>query len=132
MTISDPIADMLTRVRNALMTKHETVLIPASNTKIAIARVLKEEGFIQDYEVFRDTPQRTIKVYLRYTDNKEPVLAGLRRTSKPGLRQYAGKGKIPIVRGGLGIAILSTSQGVMAGNQARKKGLGGEVLCYVW
>lgn len=132
MSVSDPIADMLTRIRNANLVRHEVTLVPASRTKIALARVLKDEGFIQDYEVLRDSPQRTIKVHLRYTGKKEPVLTGLRRVSKPGLRVYAGREEVPPVYGGLGIAILSTSQGVMTGHQAWRKGVGGEVLCYVW
>jgi small subunit ribosomal protein S8 len=133
MSLSDPIADMLTRIRNAVTARHEFVLVPASRIKISIAKVLKEEGFIRDYEVLKgDTPQRVIKVYLISTGKKQPVLNGLKRVSKPGLRVYCQKGETPRVYGGLGIAILSTSQGVMTGEQAWKKGLGGEVLCYVW
>jgi small subunit ribosomal protein S8 len=133
MSFTDPIADMLTRIRNAIVSRHESVLVPASRTKISIAKVLKEEGFIKDYEVLKgNTPQRVIKVHLSYTGKKQPVLNGLQRVSKPGLRVYCPKGEIPRVFGGLGIAILSTSQGVMTGQQAWKKGLGGEVLCYVW
>jgi len=133
MSLSDPIADMLTRIRNAVTARHEFVLVPASRIKISIAKVLKEEGFIRDYEVLKgDTPQRVVKVYLVGAGKKQPVLNGLQRVSKPGLRVYCQKGEIPRVYGGLGIAILSTSQGVMTGQQAWKKGLGGEVLCYVW
>lgn len=133
MTLTDPIADMLTRIRNSIMSRHDYVLIPASRTKISIAKVLKEEGFIKDYEVLKGTtPQRVIKIYLAYTGKKQPVITGLQRVSKPGLRVYCQKGEIPRVYGGLGIAILSTSKGVMTGQQAWKKGLGGEVLCYVW
>lgn len=132
MTTTDPIADMLTRIRNALGSKHDFVLVPASKIKIAIAKILKEEGFISDYEVLRDSPQRTIKVYLRYAAKKQPILDGLQRVSKPGLRVYVQKGEIPRVYGGLGVAILSTPQGVMTGQQAWRRRIGGEVLCYVW
>jgi small subunit ribosomal protein S8 len=132
MTVTDPIADMLTRIRNAIMARHDSVLVPASRTKIAIVKVLKEEGFIKDYEVLRDSPQRTIRVHLSYLDKKEPVLTGIKRVSRPGLRVYVRKGEIPRVYGGLGIAILSTPRGVMTGKDAWKQGVGGEVLCYVW
>lgn len=132
MTVSDPIADMLTRIRNANTARHDSVLIPASKLKIAIAGILKEESFIKDFEVLRDSPQRTLKVHLGYTGRKEPVLFGLQRVSKPGLRVYVQKREIPRVYGGLGIAILSTPQGVMTGQQAWRRSVGGEVLCYVW
>ena len=132
MTTTDPIADMLTRIRNAVAVKHDFVFIPASKIKIAIAKILKDEGFILDYEVLKDSPQRTIKVYLKYVARKQPVLAGLRRVSKPGLRVYVQKSEIPRVYGGLGVAILSTPQGVITGQQAWRRRVGGEVLCYVW
>lgn len=133
MSLTDPIADMLTRIRNAIISRHESVLVPASRIKISIAKVFKEEGFIKDYEVLKgNTPQRVIKIHLNYTDKKQPALSGLLRVSKPGLRVYCQKGEIPRVHGGLGIAVLSTPQGVMTGQQAWKKGMGGEVLCYVW
>ncbi len=133
MSLSDPIADMLTRVRNAIMARHEFVLVPASRIKISIAKVLKEEGFIKDYEVLKgNTPQRVVKIHLAYTDRKQSMLNGLQRVSKPSFRVYGRKGEVPRIYGGLGIAILSTSQGVLTGQQAWKKGLGGEVLCYVW
>ena len=133
MSVTDTIADMLTRIRNVNMNGSDFALVPSSNTKIAIAKVLKEEGFIKDYEILKgETPQRVIKVHLKYTEDKEPVLKGLKRVSKPGLRVYVGKGEIPRVYGGMGIAILSTTQGVMPGKEAWKKGLGGEVLCYIW
>ena len=132
MTISDPIADMLTRIRNAIMARHDSVLIPASRMKLAIARILKEEGFINDYEVLKDKPQRVIKIYLKYDDKNQPVLSGLERVSKPGLRVHVERKEIPRVYGGLGIAIVSTSQGVMTGQQAWRRGIGGELLCYVW
>ena len=129
----DVIADMLTRIRNANMVGADSVLIPSSKIKIAIAKVLKDEGFIRDYEILRgNTPQRVIKVHLKYTAKREPILKGLRRVSKPGLRVYAKKGEIPRVYGGLGVAILSTAQGIMTGKEAWRKGIGGEVLCYVW
>ena len=132
MTISDPIADMLTRIRNAVMVKHDSVLIPASKMKLAIARILKEEGFINDYEVLRGKPHRVIKIHLKYSDKKQSVLSRLERVSKPGLRVYVGWKEIPRVCGGLGIAIVSTSKGVMTGQQAWRQGIGGELLCYVW
>ncbi len=133
MSLSDPIADMLTRIRNAITARHENVQVPASRIKISIAKVLKEEGFIRDYEVLKgNTPQRMIKIHFAYTDKKQSMLNGLQRVSKPGLRVYSGKGEIPRIYGGLGIAILSTPQGILTGQQAWKKGLGGEVLCYVW
>ncbi|HEY33475.1 MAG TPA: 30S ribosomal protein S8 [Dehalococcoidia bacterium] len=132
MTVTDPIADMLTRVRNAVMVRHDSVLIPSSKMKLAIASILKDEGFISDYEVVRDKTQRVIKVHLKYRDRNEPVISGLERVSKPGLRVYVQKKEIPRVYGGLGIAILSTPEGVMTGQQAWRRGVGGELLCYIW
>ena len=132
MTVSDPIADMLTRIRNAIMVRHDFVLIPASRTKLSIARILKEEGFVNDYEVLRGKPHRIIKIYLKYSDNNQPALSGLERVSKPGLRVYAQHQEIPQVYGGLGIAIVSTPKGVMTGHQAWHRRLGGELLCYIW
>lgn len=133
MSSTDPIADMLTRIRNAIMARHDSVLIPASKTKISIANILKEEGFITDYEVVKgNTPQRVIKIQLKYTGKKEPILTGLKRVSKPGLRVYVSKGEVPRIYEGLGITILSTPSGVMTGRQAWRKGVGGEVLCYIW
>ena len=131
MTISDPIADMLTRIRNAIMARHDFVPVPASRMKLAITRILKEEGFVGEYEVLRGKPQRVIKLYLKY-DKNQPILSGLERVSKPGLRVYVGQKEIPRVYGGLGIAIISTSNGVMTGKQAWRQGIGGELLCYVW
>jgi small subunit ribosomal protein S8 len=128
---TDPIADMLTRIRNAVMTGHEAVLVPASRTKLSIAKILRDEGFIQDYESLKGKPQTMIRIHLKYVDTR-PALVGLERVSKPGLRVYVGMGEIPRVYGGLGIAILSTSKGVMTGQEAWRKRLGGEVLCYVW
>jgi len=123
---------MLTRIRNAIMARHDSVLIPASRIKLGIARIIKEEGFINDYEVLRGKPHRVIKVSLRYGDKNQPVLSGLERVSKPGLRVHVQQKEIPRVYGGLGIAILSTSKGVMTGQQAWRQGIGGELLCYVW
>ncbi|MBO8129563.1 MAG: 30S ribosomal protein S8 [Peptococcaceae bacterium] len=130
--LTDPIADFLTRIRNANMVYHETTEIPASNTKKAIARLLKEEGYIKDYEVVDDGKQGILRIYLKYGDNKERVITGLKRISKPGLRVYAKKDEVPRVLGGLGIAILSTSRGIITDREARKLGVGGEVLCYIW
>ncbi len=132
MSVSDPIADMLTRIRNAIMARHDSVLVPSSRMKLAIARILKKEGFVADYEVLRGKPHRIIKLHLKYDDNNQPILSGLERVSKPGLRVYVEQKEIPRVYGGLGIAILSTSNGVMTGKQAWQRGIGGELLCYVW
>lgn len=132
MTVSDPIADMLNRVRNAIMAKHDYVLVPASRIKLSIARILKEEGFIHDCEVVRGKAHRVIKIHLKYNNNKRPVISGLERVSKPGLRVYVQQKEIPRVYGGLGIAIVSTSKGVKTGQQAWRQGIGGELLCYVW
>ena len=132
MTVSDPIADMLTRIRNAIMARHDCVLVPASRMKLSITRILKEEGFINDYEVLKGKPHRVIKIYLKYSDNNQSVLSGLERVSKPGLRVYMQQKEIPRVYGGLGIAIVSTSKGVKTGQQAWRLGVGGELLCYVW
>jgi len=114
------------------MVRHNSVLIPASRIKLSIARILKEENFISDYEVLRGKPHRVIKIYLKYSDKNQPVLFGLERVSKPGLRVYVQRTEIPRVYGGLGIAIISTGKGVMRGHQARRQGVGGELLCYVW
>ncbi len=132
MPISDTIADMLTRIRNSIMARHDFVLIPTSRMKLSIAKILKEEGFISDYEVLKGKNQRVIKIYLKYYANNQPVLSGLERVSKPGLRVYVQRSEIPRVYGGLGIAILSTPEGVMTGHQAWRKEIGGELLCYVW
>lgn len=132
MVMTDPIADFLTRIRNANMVMHEKVEIPASKTKQTLAEILKREGFVKDYEYIEDGKQGVIRVYLKYGSNKEKVITGMKRISKPGLRVYCKKDEIPRVLGGLGIAIISTSQGIITDKEARKTGLGGEVICYVW
>ncbi len=131
MVVTDPIADFLTRIRNANMVYTEKVEIPASNTKMALANILKEEGFIKDVEYIEDGKQGVVRVFLKYA-GKERVITGLKRISRPGLRVYAKKDELPKVLGGLGIAIISTPSGLMTDKNARKAGLGGEVLCYVW
>ena len=132
MQITDPIADLLTRIRNANSAKHETVEIPASNTKKAICQILLDEGYIKDMKVEENNHQGTIVVTLKYGEKKTRVIQGLKRISKPGLRIYAGASELPRVMKGLGIAIVSTSKGVMTDKQARKAGVGGEVLAFVW
>ena len=132
MTMSDPIADMLTRIRNAVSAKHDSVQMPSSKIKVAIAKVLKEEGFVRDFQVSAEGPRSMLKIDLSYTGRKEPVLSGIKRVSKPGLRVYVQKREIPRVLGGLGVAILSTPEGVMTGQLARQRSVGGEILCYVW
>ncbi|CCO07812.1 30S ribosomal protein S8 [Desulforamulus hydrothermalis] len=132
MVMTDPIADFLTRIRNANTVYHDKVEAPASNVKKAIAEILKQEGYIKDYETIDDGKQGVIRIYLKYGSNKQRVISGLKRISKPGLRVYAKKDQIPKVLGGLGIAIVSTSKGIMTDKQARQAGLGGEVVCYVW
>ena len=132
MMVTDPIADMLTRIRNANMVRQEFVLVPWSKVKLAITKVLKEESFIDNYEVLKGKPGRVIRLHLRYFDGSQPAISGLKRVSKPGLRVYVGKSDIPRVYGGVGIAILSTSKGIMTGQRAWKQRLGGELLCYVW
>jgi len=130
--ITDPIADMLTRIRNANTASHEVVNVPASRMKQAVAQILKDEGFITDFERVNEGPQGTIKIKLKYGPNKEKVITGLRRISRPGLRVYTNKTEIPRVLGGLGLVIMSTSRGIMSGKRAKKEGCGGEVLAYVW
>ncbi|MEE8413615.1 MAG: 30S ribosomal protein S8 [Dehalococcoidales bacterium] len=131
MTVSDPVADMLTRIRNAVMVRHDSVLIPASRMKLAIAKILKDEGFIRDFEVLKGKPHREMRVHLKYSDENQPILSGLERISKPGLRVYVGRTEIPRIAAGMGITILSTSKGVMTGQQAWRQGIGGEMLCYI-
>lgn len=132
MQITDVVADMLTRIRNANSAKHETVEIPASNLKKAIAQILLDEGYIKAFEIIEDGKQGTIKVTLKYGENKQRIIQGLRRVSKPGLRIYAASQDLPKVKNGLGIAIISTSKGIMTDKAARKQNIGGEVLAFVW
>jgi small subunit ribosomal protein S8 len=132
MNVTDPIADMLTRVRNASLARHREVVLPGSRVKTEIARILVEEGFIASFENRVDDGHDHLVLILKYVEGKTPVVTGLKRISKPGLRVYARKTEIPRVLGGLGVAILSTSHGIMTGQQARKLNLGGEVICYVW
>ena len=132
MSMTDPIADMLTRIRNAVSAKHDNVLMPSSKIKVAIAKVLKEEGFIRDFNTSAEGPRTMLKIELSYTGRKEAVLSGIKRVSKPGLRVYVQKREIPRVYGGLGINILSTSRGLMTGRSAAREGVGGEILCNVW
>ena len=158
MNTTDPIADMLTRIRNGMMARHDQVVMPASNLKMELARILKEEGYIKDYEIVREKPKapdrrpmnraqaqqggerperkepsfRTMRVWLRYTSKREPVITGIRRISKPGLRVYRRADDMPRVLGGLGSAIVTTPRGVMTAREARRQNVGGEVLCYIW
>ena len=132
MSMTDPIADMLTRIRNGITSRHERIELPASKLKVEVARILKNEGFISNYKVVEEGPQPTLRVYLRYSQSGEPVIHGIERISRPGRRVYRAKDEIPRVLGGLGLAIVSTSQGVLSGSDAAKKGVGGEVLCQVW
>ncbi|HET9878713.1 MAG TPA: 30S ribosomal protein S8 [Candidatus Limnocylindria bacterium] len=132
MNVTDPIADMLTRVRNASAARHREVTLPSSKVKREIARILAEEGFIDSFATVPGDVQEQLTLRLKYVEGKTPVVSGLKRISKPGLRVYARKTEIPRVLGGLGIAVLSTSRGIMTGSQARKLNLGGEVVCYVW
>ncbi|MGB4338465.1 MAG: 30S ribosomal protein S8 [Bacillota bacterium] len=132
MVLTDPIADMLTRIRNANTVYHEVVEIPASNIKLELARIMKEEGFIKDFDVVPGETQNVLRVTMRYGANKQRVIRGLKRISKPGLRVYVKKDEIPKVLNGLGVAVISTSRGLMTDRQAREAGLGGEVICYMW
>lgn len=132
MTMTDPIADMLTRIRNANTVGHDTVDVPASKMKKSIAGILTEEGYIKGFDVIDDTKQGTIRIYMKYGANKERVISGIKKISKPGLKVYAKADDVPKVLGGLGIAIVSTSKGVISDKEARKLGIGGEVICYVW
>ncbi|MDO8614212.1 MAG: 30S ribosomal protein S8 [Dehalococcoidia bacterium] len=130
--ITDPIADMLTRIRNALTARHDFTDVPTSKLKVALAEVLKREGYVKDFELRSEGIRGILRIHLAYAGGREPVIMGLQRVSKPGLRVYAERREVPRVYGGLGVAILSTPQGVMTGKQARRRGVGGEVLCYVW
>jgi small subunit ribosomal protein S8 len=130
--MTDPIADMLARIKNALRARKKTVSVPASKLKMEIVRILKEEGFIEDFQYIEERPQARIEIILKYDENKRPVIAGLKRVSKPGRRLYMGYQKLPKVMDGLGIAIVSTSQGIMPDHEARKRKVGGEVICEIW
>lgn len=132
MVMTDPIADFLTRVRNGNMVLHDTVESPSSKIKLAISEIMKEEGYIRNYEYIADGKQGVIRVYLKYGEDRNKVISGIKRISKPGLRVYAKKDEIPRVLGGLGTAIISTSKGLMTDKRARKEGLGGEIICYIW
>lgn len=132
MSKTDPIADYLTRIRNATRAKHRKVDIPASNLKKQITKILQEENYINNHIIIEDSKQSVIRIYLKYNDTEDSVIAGLDRVSRPGYRRYVGKGLIPRVYNNLGIAIMTTSQGVMTGQEARRRGVGGEILCYVW
>ena len=132
MVVNDPIADMLTRIRNAQVAKHDSVTLPSSNTKKSIAKILLNEGYIKSVDYVEDGHQGSMKIILKYVEGKQPVIAGLKRISKPGLRVYASCEELPRVLGGLGIAIISTSKGLMTDKEARKNAIGGEVLAYIW
>ncbi len=132
MSMSDPLADMLTRIRNAGMVRYETVDVPMSNLKVGVAKVLREEGYINDYQIIEDNKQGTLRIALKYGPNDERVLSGICRVSKPGLRQYVKADDIPKVMSGLGISILSTSKGIVADREARRLRIGGEILCEAW
>jgi len=132
MTMTDPIADLLTRIRNGLKSKHEKIVLPSSTVKVEVARILKEEGYIDDFRVAEDSKQGTIEIVLRYGFDGIPAIAGIERISRPGRRMYCGKNEIPSVLGGYGITIVSTPQGLMTGKQSRSKGLGGEIICNIW
>jgi small subunit ribosomal protein S8 len=132
MSMTDPIADLLTRIRNGIQARHERVELPASKLKVEIARILKSEGFISNFKLVEDKVQPMLRVYLKYSEDGEPVIHGIERISRPGRRVYRNKQEIPRVLGGLGLAIVSTSKGVLSGTEAVKNGVGGEVLCQVW
>ena len=132
MPVNDPVADMLTRIRNGIQARHESVMVPHSKLKLAIASILKEQGYIRDFDIPRGQQFPSLRVHLAYRTGREPVISGLKRVSKPGLRIFVGKGEIPRVYGGLGLAIISTSRGLMSGQRAWRLGIGGELLCYVW
>ena len=132
MPVSDPLADMLTRIRNGHMVKHTRVDVPTSKMKVSLAKILKEEGYIKNYKVLKDQPHGVLRIYLKYYDGNQPVITGLKRLSKPGRRIYVKTDEIPRVLNGMGVAVLSTSKGVLADREARKQKLGGELLCSVW
>ena len=132
MNVTDPVSDLLARVRNALSARHEKTDVPSSRFKVELARILKDEGYIKNFKVMDDRGGSLLRLYLKYDDAGNPVIHGLTRSSKPGRRLYAGKDELPEVLGGLGVAIVSTSQGLLSGNDAKKRGVGGEVVCTVW
>ncbi len=132
MTMTDPIADMLTRIRNAQLVRHADIDLPSSKVKASIAEILKQEGFIEDYSVTKQSPQDKLTLQLRYSAGQQPVIAGLKRVSKPGLRVHVQKKEVPRAFGGVGISIVSTSQGMMTGREAYRRGVGGELMAYVW
>ena len=132
MPVTDPLADMLTRIRNAIQVRHDSVNIPHSKLKLGVAKILKDEGFIRDFDIPRGSKHPTIRIHLTYREGRQSAIAGLKRVSRPGLRVHVGKGEIPRVYGGIGLAIISTSKGLMAGRQAWREGVGGELLCFVW
>ncbi|MBM4284783.1 MAG: 30S ribosomal protein S8 [Deltaproteobacteria bacterium] len=132
MSMTDPLADMLTRIRNAGQARFDKVDVPASRVKIALARIFKDEGFIKNYKVIKDNKQGILRIYLRYTDQQQPLIQGLQRVSKPGCRVYAGCEELPRVQGGLGVAVISTSRGILSDKAARRLKVGGEVLCQIW
>ena len=132
MPVTDPLADMLTRIRNAIQVRHDSVNIPHSKLKLGVAKILKEEGFIRDFDIPRGQKHPTIRIHLTYREGRQSAIAGLKRVSRPGLRVHVGKGEIPRVYGGIGLAIISTSKGLMAGRKAWSEGGGGELLCFVW
>jgi small subunit ribosomal protein S8 len=132
MNVTDPVSDLLTRLRNAISARHEKADVPSSRFKVELARILKDEGYIKNYKVMDDRGGSLLRLYLKYDDTGNPVIHGLARSSKPGRRLYKGKNELPEVLGGLGVAIVSTSQGLLTGNDAKKRGVGGEVVCTVW
>lgn len=132
MNISDPIADMLTRIRNGIQARHTQVEMPSSKLKVAIAKILKDEGYVKDYEVTKDVPQAVLRVSLKYTADRQSVVSTLKRLSRPGLRRYTKRDSIPLVLGGMGLVIMSTPKGLMSGKEAFKRNLGGELICEVW
>ncbi len=132
MPVTDPLADMLTRIRNAIQVRHDSVILPHSKLKLAVTKILKEEGFIRDFDMPRGQAHPSIRIHLTYREGRQPAISGLKRVSKPGLRVYVGKGEIPRVYGGIGLAIVSTSKGVMAVRNAWRAGVGGELLCFIW
>jgi len=132
MAMTDPLADMLTRIRNAYRAGHDKVEVPSSRLKMGVSKVLKKEGFIKNYKLIQDNKQGLLRIYLKYSDEDQPVIKGIKRVSKPGRRVYAGYDNIPLIRGGFGVSVMSTSKGVVSDKEAASKKIGGEVLCQVW